>query len=432
MKLLLVHLLSFALSWSLVAAIPNPIVPPPSNIDPDNPSASDPTAPPQSLSFPSKAPKPPPIENLPEICDGEAPSDDCFKALGSGSYIKFDPESQCTEDQKSTLETAVWDAFTLALWSANFPDVDGVHGQAAGKYYMGPDYANFQGRITGNLKRAAAFKGTPGSSESITVSCKDEKMNCGKVIDRKAVGGYAWSKHYFGWGWYHYITLCPAYFSLDSLDTKMSDVEDDLRRGSTTMATDMAWLRTTGQFFLHEMMHLQLVYNGEPEIIDEYVAPKADNPGSWKAYGANLVHKLASRELEKGGGATRASTNADSYAVLANCLWWWSVTGYFPGVPDTTKSQSDSIDDTPVFLHIDLQENNTNVTTADFNALYDAELSTYGEPPDQDPDNDTSQSSSGPDNLECHGISGDVFILNSGIAIQNAKSFCSQSEMSVQ
>jgi hypothetical protein len=42
-----------------------------------------------------------------------------------------------------------------------------------------------------------------------------------------------------------------------------------------------------------------------------------DDTGKW-AYGPSLVHQLAKRSLSQGGGATRASTNADSYAMLAN------------------------------------------------------------------------------------------------------------------
>jgi len=33
--------------------------------------------------------------------------------------------------------------------------------------------------------------------------------------------------------------------------------------------------------------------------------------------------------LQNGGGATRASTNADSYAWLANSKYFWDLTGYF-------------------------------------------------------------------------------------------------------
>jgi hypothetical protein len=62
------------------------------------------------------------------------------------------------------------------------------------------------------------------------------------MIDGKAVGSYAWT--YNGWfANYHYITLCPP---LDTLDTKIGEVEKDLASGSTKMASDMTWLRCTG------------------------------------------------------------------------------------------------------------------------------------------------------------------------------------------
>jgi len=60
--------------------------------------------------------------------------------------------------------------------------------------------------------RLGVFK-TPETSEKayITVSCKDTKKLCGKKIDGKAAGDYAWT--YTGWlDYYHYITLCGQFF----------------------------------------------------------------------------------------------------------------------------------------------------------------------------------------------------------------------------
>lgn len=243
----------------------------------------------------------------------------------AGGYLWYDKDSGCDDSQKSALETAVWDATTLAMYSDNFPNNgEGTHGIASGIFYMGPDYATQQTRIAGNLKRAFQFK-TSETKAYITVSCTDTKNLCGKMIDGKAVGGYAWT--YSGWvAYYHYITVCPVFFQLDTLSSKMEEVEKDLASGSTKMASDMTWLRNTGQFFLHEMMHTRLVDGGiEPHIIDEYVVPipPGEKPGTndVKAYGPRLVHNLARRSLNQGGGVTRASTNADSYAILANAVW---------------------------------------------------------------------------------------------------------------
>jgi hypothetical protein len=246
---------------------------------------------------------------------------------GSGGYLYFDNDSNCTDPQKSALETAVWDATTLASYASDFPNSGaGARGRTSGIFYMGPDYASQQTRIAGNLKRAWQFK-TPETSdkEYITVSCKDTKKQCNQMIAGKGVGGYAWT--YSGWVYYyHYITLCPLFFSPDTLDTKIADVERDVASGSTKFATDMTWLQNTGQFFLHELMHTRIA-NGADElhITNEYVAPipEGEKPGTndIKAYGPRLVHNLAKRSLNQGGGATRASTNADSYAILANAIW---------------------------------------------------------------------------------------------------------------
>lgn len=155
-------------------------------------------------------------------------------------------------------------------------------------------------------------------STYITLSCKDTHNECNKVIDGKAVGGYGWTDN--GWfGYYHYITLCPTFFTADSLDTKLSQVEEELNRGVTDKASNMDWLRSTGELLLHEMMHTRIADGGiEPHIGDEWIDP---NDISRPAYGAKFVHLLAKRQLKNGGGATRASTNADSYAKLANSAW---------------------------------------------------------------------------------------------------------------
>lgn len=316
---------------ALVAAIPKPLVAAPSGLDVNNPSGSDPRSPPKSISFPPGGPSNPYPSGIPtqdDKCDGQNPSSDCFNAMGgSGGYLWFDKDSQCSKSQKSALETAVWDATTLASYSSNFPDNgEGTHGRASGIFYMGPDFASQQTRIAGNLKRAWQFKTSQTSEKQyITVSCKDTKGLCGRKIEGKAVGGYAWT--YSGWAsYYYYITLCPTFFELETLNTKINVVEQELASGSTRMAKDMTWLTSSGQFLLHEMMHTRIADGGvEPHIIDEYVAPipadEKHGTNDVKAYGPRLVRALAKRSLKEGGGATRASTNADSYAMLANAAW---------------------------------------------------------------------------------------------------------------
>ena len=260
-----------------LAALATPLFnPPTTQIIPDDPSQADPPTPPKTLSAPPKAPNPYPfgIPTHPESCDGQNPSRKCFNDLDAqvansttgtslgGGYIYFDKNSGCSEDQKGVLTTASWDASTLASYASNFPT--SAHGIAAAKYYMGPDWQSQTGRLTGNFQRAAAFQTTGSSRQYITVSCTDTKGYCPRTIDSKGVGGYAWS--YTGWfGYeYYYITLCPIFFGLDDLNDRFADVENDISNGRTNTASDMAWLKSTGQFFLHEMMHLNLVSGKEP------------------------------------------------------------------------------------------------------------------------------------------------------------------------
>jgi hypothetical protein len=372
--------IAFLQLYALAAATPMPQTGSSDSIGSDDPSATDPTTPPKSITFPvARTPSLAPINTQPSQCDAQNPSQDCFNAL-SGGYLWFAQDSQCDDGQKAQLETAVWDATTLASYSSLFPNAgDKNHGLGAARFYLGPDYAQFQSRIGGNLNRVSLFENDNANSrEYITVSCQDTKNQCGRLIDRKAVGGYGWSAQ--GWlgYWYHYITLCPPFFSLETLDTKLNDVEQELANGVTRMAKDMTWLRTTGQFLLHEMMHTRLADGGvEPHINDEYVNPGGLGP---RAYGPKLVNRLAARPLNLGGGATRSSTNADSYAILVNAIWWWDTTGYFPGIPATPDLADDlESDKYLISLHLDLN-NVTDAAAADFNSLYSADLQTFADP----------------------------------------------------
>ncbi|KAF9878141.1 hypothetical protein CkaCkLH20_04179 [Colletotrichum karsti] len=84
--------------------------------------------------------------------------------------------------------------------------------------------------------------------------------------------------------------------------------------GNTKDAEEAEWQKNKGQFFLHEMMHLDAV--GNPDI---------------KAGTASAQPRRRTR------GAARASTNADSYAWLANSLYFYDATGYFPRPPKYRK-----------------------------------------------------------------------------------------------
>ena len=96
-----------------------------------------------------------------------------------------------------------------------------------------------------------------------------------------------------------------------------------------------------------------------------------------------------------GGGATRSSTNADSYAMLANCLYWWGTTGYFPGLSPKANDVDDLDDGNfPISLYVDLDDN-ADPSTADWNGLYNAQLAGFGnDAPGSDPAPDPQTTSS--------------------------------------
>jgi hypothetical protein len=132
------------------------------------------------------------------------------------------------------------------------------------------------------------------------------------------------------------------------------------------------------------MMHTRLVYGDEPKINDEYIEPipPDERPGldDKRAYGAYKVRQLAKRQIRNGGGATRASTNADSYAMVANALYWWRITSYFPDPPKKT-----AVDGFPLFVDMDLGDV-TDIRTVNFDDLFSETLSTYGAMPDDEDD----------------------------------------------
>jgi hypothetical protein len=130
------------------------------DINTDDPSASDPESPPSTLNRPVVNLDNPFAGNsltVPDSCnDLQRPSDQCLRDLKagkdeanaqSGGGLTFEKDSQCSDDQKSILETAAYEAMTLATFGGHNPS--SARDIATWKAYIGPDYANQQGRITG-------------------------------------------------------------------------------------------------------------------------------------------------------------------------------------------------------------------------------------------------------------------------------------------
>ncbi|KAF3810368.1 hypothetical protein GCG54_00000413 [Colletotrichum gloeosporioides] len=353
----------------------------PRDVDPENPSASDPKTPPSSLKDP---PRPQSVGQnpfagksvtVPGSCGNLwNPSETCLRDLEAqnenvGTYagdLKFEDNS-CDDGQKLALEIAAWDALTLANFGGKNPQ--SAKEIATWRAYIGPDFSSQQGRIVDNLRRIQDHR--PKKKFDIIASCKDTKGWC-KAITGGSVGGYAWTeKGWFGYTFQH-ITLCPIYFGLDSLEGKFEMIEEALARGDTTYAEIADWQKNKGQYFLHEMMHLDAV--GQPHISDQYLS-SSENIGP-KAYGPAGVYTLAQKDLKRGGGATRASLNADSYAWLANSLYFYDATGYFPRPSEGTKgAEADNI------YFVDLGEFEGEAKDAEIEKRFKAEVDSFSSPP---------------------------------------------------
>ncbi|KAH9882337.1 hypothetical protein J1614_000573 [Plenodomus biglobosus] len=338
------HLSRFFPSLLSMGLLVSSSVLPRDTVDPDNPEASDPKTPPKKL---NRLPRPDDIfkdgfKSAPSSCtDWMKPSFKCVQdlqaqpggiSLFSGGEIKWDNDHRCDQTQQGMFQTAAWDAHSLAFNADDEPDGHNAKHVALWKTWIGPDFSAQQKRIADNLKRASSFP--IKKTFDIILSCKDTKNYCAIQKDGKSVGGYAWT--YSGWfGYYYYITMCAPFFQTDDLMGKIDLIEKEMAEGNPQKAQEAVWQKNTGQMFLHEMMHLDSV--GNPHIIDEHVDP--NDAQNW-AYGPSRVHLLARRALNQGGGASRASTNADSYAWLANSKYFYDLTGYFPRPPNYKASDN--------------------------------------------------------------------------------------------
>ncbi|KAF3811108.1 hypothetical protein GCG54_00010444 [Colletotrichum gloeosporioides] len=316
---------------SLGAAAPN--LPRDIPIAISDPAASDPANPPSSFKALWRPDGQNPFSgNIPLLASAcrnpwEKPSRECadaaiaqsgLVAFGGGT-IKYE-DGSCNP-YKNIIETAAWDAVTLARFAKAVPTTG--RQIPTWRTYIGPDFAEYQDRISQNFQRAEEFKGK--KSFDIILSCKDTKDQCKTRIDGKAAGGW------FGWKYQH-VTLCPVFFELRTLDDTFELLEDGLERGELKYAQEAEWQANTGQYLLHEIMHLDAV--GIPKIDDQRVEEGGRGP---RAYGPYYVDRLAQRPLNQKGGGQRSSLNADNYAWLPNSLYFYDSINYFPKPPQYGK-----------------------------------------------------------------------------------------------
>jgi hypothetical protein len=103
---------------------------------------------------------------IPESCAGfmqPADNEACHRDLAAqeggveafgGGKLKWDPRS-CTNEQRGAIETAAYDAATLAKYGAKAPT--GGKGVLLWKTYIGPDFSSQQTRILGKLSQILIF-----------------------------------------------------------------------------------------------------------------------------------------------------------------------------------------------------------------------------------------------------------------------------------
>lgn len=246
---------------------------------------------------------------------------------------------------------------------------------------MGSDWPNFQDRIAGNLARASSFINEPANKKNyITITCADPNGWCQKRRQGMSIGGYAWDKDWTFWT-YGYINMCDPYYTLSSISEKEDEIELYLRRGERDKVENMAYYQTFSQFLSHEMFHLRSTWYPEPPIYDQFVTDipwdfSMPGPNDKRAYGSRWVHNLARKGPADRGGAEKSSQNADSYAILANSIYWWDVNGIFPGVPSRPHAASNDTEPF-VFMPTVHLSNDTIVAANDLSSQFDKILDSY-------------------------------------------------------
>lgn len=124
--------------------------------------------------------------------------------------------------------------------------------------------------------------------------------------------------------------------------------------------------------------HLTRIDTNILTVTDEVVNPY-DN--SIPAYGPDNVYRMARRpkEIPGGGGASKASTNADSYAWFANSVYFYKLFGKYP-LPDAYKGTSvgeepsvtqDPEDLNPIMVHVGDFNGDDEISSQAADAMFD-------------------------------------------------------------
>jgi hypothetical protein len=279
--------------------------------------------------------------------------------------------------------------------------------------------------LKGNLGRASDFVNKKENRKSyITITCQDPEGYCKRgLMQGKAIGGYAWDVDWTFWTYGH-INMCDPYYTLADISGKMDDLNGWRKERAIDKLQNMRYYQTSGQYLVHEMMHLRSTYSPEPKIID------VRYPGSHVlTYGPGLVHKLArgdaSGSKDESGGKV-STVNADSYALLINSIFWWDVTQYFPGAPSKKKDSPPIV----VFPSVSLGDN-TDLSIESINDQMANAIDSYMTDDDSiDSSDDAGEETAPPaeDKNVCHGVEGDYWVMSRDTAVENVGDFCGQTD----
>lgn len=383
----------------------------------------------------------------PEECDDSMnPSDECKKAIEksmkedeqngddfvgiSGGKLKYSWSSGCEGVNKKKLDRTAYDAWDLS--DTAIEDVSDEKLTPIWNTWIGPNYQDFKGRIIGNLGRVAEFK--QNKKYDIYITCNDPKHWCEREVDgtKRQVAGYAWTHKGLFWT-YTKINLCEPFLKLDTLEDKTNEIEEARNRGDFRYLKEADWQKNMGQFFLHEMMHLSQTSGDSPHIKDEVVSPGNSEA---MAYGPNMVHRLAAIiKIKNGGGAERASTNADSYAWFANSVYFYREFGEYP-LPRNYKPPSagdepivpaDLEDQGPIMIHLGDIDEDKGISDEDAEALFDNAVRAHITKPedlDDSDEADPNQNVNPPNAPQCGKLDGDDKGLPEDQAKAEIDDFC--------
>ncbi|KIW24839.1 hypothetical protein, variant [Cladophialophora immunda] len=167
--------------------------------------------------------------------------------------------------------------------------------------------------ITKNIEAAANWDHPRwGFDAYITLTCDDPFNACNGKIgdDPRSVACYVNNTMEL-WGSVSCISCCGAFFTIN--DNKQAF---DYGKAKDITQLGLDWMRTSGSYLVHEMMHTVKITQDRPHIMDQSF------PGALKrrVYGPKDCAKAA--RGNSGLGITENTLNADSYAEFMLAMYW--------------------------------------------------------------------------------------------------------------